>query len=63
MVLVNIAKCKKYHDGIDECLIKIIIPYVNIQKYLEHIFNKQLQNGNFSGNVQIVQVISILKKV
>ena len=37
------------------------MPYVNILKYLEHIFNKQLQNGYFSGNVEIVRVISILK--
>ena len=60
--LVNIAKCKKDHDGTDVCLIKMVMPYVNILKYLEHICNKQLQNGIVSGNVNIVRVIAILKK-
>ena len=39
----------------------MVMSYVNILKYLEHIFNKQLQNGYVSGNVKIVWVISILK--
>ena len=40
----------------------MVMPYGSILKYLKHIFNKQLQNEDFSGNVKIVRVISILKK-
>ena len=58
LALVNIAKCKKIID-IDVCIIKMVIPYANILKYLKYIFNK-LQNGDFSGNVKIVLVIPIL---
>ena len=43
----------------------MVMPYVNtfIIKYVEHIFDKQLQNGDCSGNVEIMRVISILKKM
>ena len=35
------------------------MPYVIILKYIEHIFNKELDNGDCSGNVIFVRVISI----
>ena len=52
----------KYLDHISICLIKMVIPYASIQKYLEHIINNSLQKGDFPNNMKIMRVIPILKK-
>ena len=52
----------KDHDDVDMCLLKMVIPHTGILKYLKHIFNNSLQNGDFSDNMNIVRVIPILRK-
>ena len=50
----------KYHDDIDICIIKMVIPYSGILKYLIHTFSISLQRGNFPDNMKIARVIPIL---
>ena len=50
----------KYHDDIDICIIKMVIPYSGILKYLIHTFSNSLQRGHFPDNMKIARVIPIL---
>ena len=52
-------KKSKYHDDIDMCLVKKLIPHLVIP--LKHIFNISLQTGVFPDGMKIAPVIPLFK--